>query len=289
MRFHEFARDLRGAWPGRRGLVVLRTPESTHRLGRTAARDYADDGATPPSADLIAWSQMGGTGRLERPWHSPPGGLYVTLVRPAPALPVQLLPLAAAVLLGDEVDRLLSAGAVRCRLKWPNDLVIDGRKVGGLLIDVNSARRRAQLPAIVVLSFGLNVAGDPSAFDAALESGRATTLSAHGVETPASRLCWRLITALDRLFDGNFDGDAVGEDVVDQDAVDENDLLARYRRLSLHQDGDRLVVHGADGSVAGRFRGFTAGGFLRLEVDGTERLVAAGEIDLPSPDAEDEA
>lgn len=112
---------------------------------------------------VIADSQTAGRGRLDRGWHSPPrAGLAMSaLLRPGQAVaerdwsPIPLsgyglLPLLAGVALVAAVRRL---GEVDAVLKWPNDLLIDGRKCAGILAEVVPA---ASAPAIVI-GIGLNV------------------------------------------------------------------------------------------------------------------------------------
>src|SRR5947209_1250435 len=98
---------------------------STNDEARRLARDGAPEGT-------LVWSlaQSAGKGRRGRPWMSPPGNLYLSLVqRPAgPPAQAAQLGFVAAIALGDALDRL--AGPVLAlRYKWPNDLLIDGGKV----------------------------------------------------------------------------------------------------------------------------------------------------------------
>lgn len=108
---------------------------------------------------VVAASQTGGRGRQGRAWSSPPGNLYASLLlvdRVPPPLAPQL-GFVASVALADAVERLVGPGPALA-LKWPNDLLADGRKLAGILVEgtrVRSGRFAA------VLGFGVNRSSHP--------------------------------------------------------------------------------------------------------------------------------
>lgn len=106
----------------------------------------------PEGAVVVAEAQESGRGRLGRTWHSPPGsGLYVSvLLRPSQTV-AALLTLAAGVALA---DGLAAATGLRPALKWPNDIWVGLRKLGGILAEGSLP---AVGPSYVVLGFGLNL------------------------------------------------------------------------------------------------------------------------------------
>src|SRR5436853_486199 len=117
-------------------------------------------------------------------WRSSPplGGLWLgVLARPRTA-GLGLLSLRAGLAVAELLDRL-GVGA-RARLKWPNDLMLDGRKAGGILCE---ARWQGAAPAWVVIGLGLNVTNAPPADLGAAATNLASVLpsvSAAGLETP---------------------------------------------------------------------------------------------------------
>src|SRR2546430_17167499 len=122
--------------------VVLREETAaTNAAAMAAARDGAPEGLV-----VVAERQTAGRGRLGRQWESPPrAGLAVSvLLRPPRGY--GWLPLLAGVALIETVRRLAELDAV---LKWPNDLLIDGRKCAGILAET--------VPDGVVVGIGLNV------------------------------------------------------------------------------------------------------------------------------------
>ncbi|HEU4570743.1 MAG TPA: biotin--[acetyl-CoA-carboxylase] ligase [Gemmatimonadales bacterium] len=112
----------------------------------------AEAGA-PSGTVVVATVQEGARGQRGRPWSSPEGGLWLSvLVRPRSAAAGEVLSLRAGLAVAAVLDALGTLPPVQ--LKWPNDLLIDGRKVGGLLCE---ARWRGSELGWVVVGCGINV------------------------------------------------------------------------------------------------------------------------------------
>jgi BirA family transcriptional regulator, biotin operon repressor / biotin---[acetyl-CoA-carboxylase] ligase len=119
--------------------------------------------AAGAAAGTLVWAaeQRAGRGRRGRGWASPPGNLYVSLLlRPAcpPAQACQLN-FVAAVALAEALAALLPAGAA-VALKWPNDVLVRGAKVSGILLEASAASDRSI--DWLVIGVGVNVAGHPA-------------------------------------------------------------------------------------------------------------------------------
>lgn len=103
---------------------------------------------------ILAEHQTGGRGRRERSWHSPPGGnIYLSIGWwfMESKWPLSTLPLVVAI----AVCRALSrAGLKDHGIKWPNDILVDQKKLAGILVELQSAGRG---PAVAVIGVGLNV------------------------------------------------------------------------------------------------------------------------------------
>jgi BirA family biotin operon repressor/biotin-[acetyl-CoA-carboxylase] ligase len=169
-------------------LYRYETLGSTNDEGRRLARDGAPEGT-------LVWSlaQTAGKGRRGRPWMSPPGNLYLSLVqRPAgPPAQTAQLGFVAAIALGDALDRL--AGPVLAlRYKWPNDLLIDGRKVAGILLESETAA--AGTTDFVVIGVGVNLVSAPR--DVEFPAASLTDAGYIGVSPP------RLLEAFAHCFAG---------------------------------------------------------------------------------------
>ena len=128
-------------------LRAYRALEST----QTVARAWADDGA-PEGAVVVADYQVAGRGQRGRSWTAPPGAALLFSVVLRPRFPVARwpeIPLAVGCAIAEGVE---AAGPIVARLKWPNDVVVDGRKVAGVL-----AEGVAGEPPLVILGIGVNV------------------------------------------------------------------------------------------------------------------------------------
>lgn len=144
----------------------------------TVARELAAAGA-PHGTVVTADEQTAGRGRQGRTWTAPPGAalLYSAIVRPlGPRHP--LLPLAVPLAVCEVAERLRPG--VECKVKWPNDIHLDGRKLAGILIEARPQDSWA------VLGVGLNLAIPTDDFPPELRD-RATSLftDSRGVGNPS--------------------------------------------------------------------------------------------------------
>ncbi|EFL49318.1 biotin/acetyl-CoA-carboxylase ligase [Solidesulfovibrio fructosivorans JJ]] len=143
------------------------------------ARAFAAAGLLPPFSSVLALSQTSGRGQMRRDWVSPPGNLYAALSWPADA---GALGSAAPVVVGACLADGLYAKGFAARVKWPNDLLVDGAKVGGILLEERGGA--------VVAGIGINLSIAP---DAALlrreHAVPAAALDAFG-EVPGAVTLW---------------------------------------------------------------------------------------------------
>ncbi len=130
-------------------LIRLLAVASTMDLLHGLAADGAEAGTM-----VVAGEQTGGRGSRGRGWQSPPGGLWLSaLYRPPVSTGVELFGLRIGLAVAEAVEALGSA--VPVHIKWPNDLMIGDRKVGGILCE---ARWQGESLAWVVAGVGINVA-----------------------------------------------------------------------------------------------------------------------------------
>ena len=235
-------------------LIVAERVDSTNTLARRVF-DEAWTGADPPPEALIAaLEQTAGRGRQGRSWVSRRGlGIYVTLLLAVSAEDLQTLPLLVGVGLARALRRL----GCPARLKWPNDVQVAGRKLGGILIESIS---RDATGAAAIVGFGVNHG-----------HGRAE------LPTPASTSLRQELDPLPPL-------EQVAADLVAAvlaeiaQAGDVAYARRAYGEMTVHQAGDTVRCRLAHEDLEGVFLGFDERGFLRLAVDGRERRVASGEI-----------
>ncbi|NOZ88005.1 MAG: biotin--[acetyl-CoA-carboxylase] ligase [Deltaproteobacteria bacterium] len=117
-------------------------------------------------AAVTAGSQTAGRGRLSRKWLSPPGGLYMT-VSVSPNDPSKVPVIAHVACAGLAMaDALAHVAGIEARLKWPNDLLVKDRKLGGILSEMVSGPRGPRL----LIGIGINIESAPSLENAAYQS-----------------------------------------------------------------------------------------------------------------------
>jgi len=158
---------------GERNIIRLEVTESTNSVALTAGLQGA-----APGTVVVAESQTGGRGRLNRSWLSLPGmGLYFSIIL-KPMLAPEHLPkitLAAGLALCKAVEAEYSLFP---KIKWPNDLLLDDRKFGGILTETESVTGSDSISTLVVVGVGLNLFTPEGGFPPDIEK-IATAVSAH--------------------------------------------------------------------------------------------------------------
>lgn len=219
--------------------------------------------ATGAPAWTVVWArrQTAGRGRRGRHWESPVGNLYASIVlRPdcPPATAVQL-GFVAALAVADAITPVLD-DARRLVLKWPNDVLLDGRKVTGILPETGVSG--ATGVDWVVLGIGINVTNYPP--EAQLAGREATSLAAAGLTCSVDALLPALLRGLmaevQSWQDGGF-----------------GPVRAAWLKRAVPV-GTEISVRLPEGPVAGRFGGLDDTGALVLQSDVGERLLTAGEV-----------
>jgi len=253
----------RHLWPngfGKRLYLYVEVP-STNAVLRELARRGAAEGTV-----VLAEAQTAGRGRAGQPWFSPPGvNLYASvLLRPAIApRAVPVLSFIASLALADTIDEQ----GLRAAIKWPNDILVRGKKVAGVLAEVVATGDQVEF---LILGVGVNLNVERDALRAALG--------------PAGQAAGSLRELLGRPVDRNAFA-ATFLNYLGQ-------WLALYREQGdapvLRAWGDRDILTGARVEVReesvtfdGRVRGVGPDGCLEVEdVLGRRRRVVAGEIRL---------
>lgn len=254
----EWQRGLGGAAGSPLSGIFLSRVDSTQRLARTLLDQCVHEDEGPLPFVVAALEQSAGRGRQGRDWQSPAGGgLYASLVISVPTHQrLQELPIRTATALASFASAMVHG---ECRIKWPNDLFVGRRKLGGILVDAVTPPSPADSWAIV--GFGLNYETPdatvlPDATSVLEEAGRAGTAPPPFPRFVAEAIgaVWRAVTS------------------------DEAGWVENFSVLSAHRAGD-TIRFGLDGEVVeGRFEGFDAHGFLRLETASGVRLIRSGEV-----------
>ncbi|HKM61547.1 MAG TPA: biotin--[acetyl-CoA-carboxylase] ligase [Acidisphaera sp.] len=226
-------------------------PSTTDRLAALAAK------GAPDGTAVLALTQTRGRGSRGRAWSSPPGNLALSvLLRPdEPAATAAEWPLLVAIALSDVlIPRLPDPGLLS--LKWPNDVLLRGRKLAGILIDATTDEGRLRTLAIGV---GANLSTAPDLPD------RPTAAVSEVAPPPAPEDVARAL--LDAMWRRRAERGRNG--------------FAPIRAAWLsraHPVGTPLVVQFADERLEGRFAGLTDAGLLQLQTAAGMRTLSAGEV-----------
>ena len=249
-------------------LIVLEEAASTNDelLARASA------GLLPQFSAVVTMNQTAGRGRLGRAWVAPPGQTLAVSVLLRPVLPdgeplglehYGWIPLIAGIAMARVVDGLVVGHTVA--LKWPNDVLIDGRKVSGLLAELLPGRDGA------VVGAGLNL----TVPEADLPTPTATSLTLNGVTLAGDELAGDELAG-DELAGDELAGDELaGDELAGDKLIDA--ALAAYLR-SLKQLYSEFLRHGADPDASGIRQQLVAlcttlGRPVRAQLPGGEELI----------------
>ncbi len=213
---------------------------------------------------VVADEQTAGRGRRGHSWFSPAGsGLYVSVVlapgaaRADPARATMLLTLTAGVALAEGVA---AATGVRVDLKWPNDLHVSRRKLGGILAEAPSA---GSAPDAIVVGYGINVAS--TALPPGLRDRTTSLESEYGRPVDRNDLLVETLIALSRRYEdllaGRFDA-----------------ILDAWRRHAPAASGARVAWTTVAGVQAGVTAGIDDRGALLVRVGERVERIVSGEI-----------
>jgi BirA family transcriptional regulator, biotin operon repressor / biotin---[acetyl-CoA-carboxylase] ligase len=229
--------------------------DSTNSVAMDAAKHGAPEGSV-----FLAEQQTAGRGRGGNRWHSPRStGIYCSLVlRPAlPPSDVLLLALAAGLAVQAAVEELDPALAPD--LKWPNDLLVRGKKFCGILTEMNAEPTRVRH---LVVGIGVNV--NQTSFPGELETSATSLRMATGSEYSRLQLCAALLKSLDREYRSLWNSP--------HDAI-----LRRFGERSSTVRGARVRVE-EDGGYQGITAGLDSCGFLQVRTAQGLRTVLAGTV-----------
>lgn len=163
-------------------------------LGSTndAARELAEEDA-PAGTIVLAREQSGGRGRGGRSWYSPEGGVYLSMIfRPGRVENPELLPILAGLGMAAELERRIEGLAPA--LKWPNDLIADDRKFGGILSEAAWGEDGIRH---LVVGTGINVAPLGEGTPRGLRSRATSIEKAVGREVPLEEVADAVVAGLE--------------------------------------------------------------------------------------------
>jgi BirA family transcriptional regulator, biotin operon repressor / biotin---[acetyl-CoA-carboxylase] ligase len=244
-------------------------------IARDATQSTNDDASAAARAGdpgrlwIVAGEQRAGRGRYGRTWVSPRGNLYASLLLVDPCEPAVApqLGFIAGLALHEAVAAETGLAPPRLALKWPNDLLLDGAKTAGLLLEGHQIRGGA---FAVVIGFGVNVAAAPgdASYPAAALGSAADLLTAEALFRTLSRCmadrldAWRRVRA---------------HDPDDAFRTVRTEWLARAAGL-----GETVTVRLPTGARSGSFQGLDEAGRLQLRTPAGAELIDAGDLFFPA-------
>jgi BirA family biotin operon repressor/biotin-[acetyl-CoA-carboxylase] ligase len=248
------------------GLVTKRLGRKIHYFAQldstnSHARHLAERGS-PEGEMVIAESQSQGRGRLGRVWISPPHiNLYLSLIL-RPRLPPVCAPqitLMAAVALADTIA---SFTPITPAIKWPNDILLEGKKVAGILSESSCISERIEF---VILGIGVNLNYSIELMPEAIRNGATSLFIVNGQVIQRETFAKRLIQDLDRCY---------GE-------LEESGFSAiapRWEaRFSLR--GQKIKVEGSNQVLVGTAAGIDRdGALIVVDEQGMPQRVVAGDV-----------
>jgi len=255
---HELIGLLKTKLIGRK-IVYRETVCSTNELAKELAQEGAAEGTV-----VIAEEQTGGKGRMGRSWYSPSGqGLWFSVIlRPQISTAgVSKITLVSAVAVAKSIREVtgLQAG-----IKWPNDILIDNRKVSGILTEMNAEIDRVNY---LILGIGVNVNTRPELMPPEL-AGTATSLAEQkGARISRIELLASILNNLDAAYrefiKGNF---APILSLWKEMSV----TLNRWVRISSINDTDEGIAFDVDDE----------GALLLMKKDGSMKRILSGDVSL---------
>lgn len=224
--------------------------------------------AAPDGTAAVADSQTAGRGRMDRSFQSPKGrGIYLSVLLRPPLPPERLLPVTAlaGVAVCAAVERVCGA---RPGLKWPNDPVLCGKKLCGILTELSLEAETGRVQSLV-LGIGVNVGQGPEDFSPEVREMATSLLQALGQPVSRPRLTAALLEELDRAYAALLAGDLSA-------------YLAAYRRdcVNLGKTVQLIPFGGGERETA---QAVDVDGEFSLVIRGSgggERTVRSGEVSV---------
>lgn len=235
-------------------VAIIPRVTSTNLVARRILDECLDNELSLPQAIIIAGEQFAGRGRNERTWSSPAGkGIYATTLLTRPSSELSLFPLEMA---NAVASYLRDAFGIDARIKWPNDVLVAGKKIAGILIEARVQEAKVHM----IVGIGVNLEPFESDTRPNSTSVRETAPQKYTGTDDA-------ITKFIEYFDERLNTVPSRTTVLDE-----------WRALTMHKTGDRISSVVADRTIAGTWDGIDEFGRALIRTNGETVAVSAGDV-----------
>ncbi len=238
-------------------LVLLPKIDSTNILAMELALKGSPEGTV-----VAAETQSRGKGRLGRTWISPKGNLYLSVIL-RPMIPVHKAPLITMMGAVAVASAIRAICEVAAAIKWPNDILISGKKVSGLLTEMSAEQDRIRH---IVLGIGVDVNMDMEALPPEVRVLSTSLAAETGKRINRTTLLQEILRSIECWYQAFLENPAK--------------VLREWQKLNVTL-GSRIRVTGAGENLEGFAKGIDEDGRLIIRLDdGSARLVAAGDVSI---------
>ena len=255
----EIIRDLKTENIGKR-VYYFEELDSTQNFAQQIAADKKENGTI-----VIAEKQTSGRGRLDRKWTSPKGGIWFSLII-HPKFDVSsstLIPILSAVALSKSIKKILG---VETEVKWPNDIILNGKKVAGILVD---ASVQANNIDYLILGIGINFDIDTKK----LEKRLSKTPNFYGInslrgnnKTPPKILLKEFLFQFEK-------------NLSSLDKGEKAKIVKEWTKKAAGI-GRKITINTSSGKISGISQGIDTDGALKIKTKKKIERVLVGDVDL---------
>ena len=256
----EIIRDLKTENIGKR-VYYFEELDSTQNFAQQIASDKKENGTI-----VIAEKQTSGRGRLDRKWTSPKGGIWFSLII-HPKFDVSsstLIPILSAVALSKSIKKILG---VETEVKWPNDIILNGKKVAGILVD---AWVQANNIDYLILGIGINFDIDTKKLEKRLSKTPnfygVNSLRVNNNKTPPKILLKEFLLQFEK-------------NLSSLDKGEKAKIVKEWTKIAAGI-GRKITINTSSGKISGISQGIDTDGALKIKTKKKIERVLVGDVDL---------
>ncbi|WP_404329094.1 biotin--[acetyl-CoA-carboxylase] ligase [Mesobacillus maritimus] len=240
-----------------RGIHYEEEVDSTQKIAHRLATEGAAEGTV-----IVAEEQLLGRGRLDRKWHSPKySGIWMSIIL-RPNLPMQKAPQLTLVTAVAVVQAIEEVTGLLPQIKWPNDILISGKKVTGILTEMQADADRINA---IIVGIGINVNQKRDDFPEEIQQIATSLAAESGQNISRARLMQEVFARLEKLYQTYL-----------KDGFFPIKLLWESYALSI---GKEIIARTVTGDIYGKALGITEDGVLNIQqADGEIRQVYSADI-----------